>query len=155
MDDMTIARALHIIAIIAWIGGVFMVTMVILPAVRKLADPEDQIRTFEEIEGRFAFQAKFLTLLAAITGAYMLSATNSWDRYLDLENWWLHAMTVIWFMFTMILFVIEPLFLHKFFIRKAKSNPDLAFKLALRLHQFMLTISLITVFGGIVGVHGW
>jgi uncharacterized membrane protein len=34
MDDVNIARALHIAAVVIWIGGVAMATTVVLPAVR-------------------------------------------------------------------------------------------------------------------------
>ena len=35
MDELTLARAIHVIAVVAWIGGVYLVTMVILPAGRE------------------------------------------------------------------------------------------------------------------------
>ena len=31
MDDVTVARALHVLAVVHWIGGVAIVTLVILP----------------------------------------------------------------------------------------------------------------------------
>lgn len=33
MDDVVIARALHVLAVVIWIGGVSMATTVVLPAV--------------------------------------------------------------------------------------------------------------------------
>jgi uncharacterized membrane protein len=35
MDNLAITRSLHALAIIIWIGGVAMVTMVVLPAIRR------------------------------------------------------------------------------------------------------------------------
>jgi putative copper export protein len=35
MDDVIIARALHVLGVVIWIGGVAMVTMVVLPALRR------------------------------------------------------------------------------------------------------------------------
>ena len=35
MDDVVIARALHVLAVVIWIGGVSMVTTVALPAIRR------------------------------------------------------------------------------------------------------------------------
>jgi uncharacterized membrane protein len=32
MDDLTLARALYVLALMHWIGGVSMVTLVLLPA---------------------------------------------------------------------------------------------------------------------------
>ena len=36
MDQLAIARALHVLAVVLWIGGVGFVTTVLLPAVRRL-----------------------------------------------------------------------------------------------------------------------
>ncbi|GAL77525.1 hypothetical protein JCM19274_5238 [Algibacter lectus] len=44
METFTLARVIHVIAVILWIGGVSMVTTVIIPAVKKLKSKEDQIK---------------------------------------------------------------------------------------------------------------
>ena len=112
MDGLTLARVLHVIAVILWIGGVAMVTTVIIPAVRKLKSKEEQIKTFEEIEGRFALQAKVTTLITGLTGLYMLYVLDGWERYLDFRFWWIHAMTLVWILFTLVLYVLEPFVLQ-------------------------------------------
>ena len=88
LDYFTLARVVQVIAVILWIGGVSMVTTVLIPAIKKMKSKEDQIKTFEQIEGRFAMQAKITTLLTGITGFYMLYAIDGWDRYLNLKFWW-------------------------------------------------------------------
>lgn len=35
MDDVVIARALHVLAVVIWIGGVAIATTIVLPAVRR------------------------------------------------------------------------------------------------------------------------
>ena len=50
MDDVTIARAVHVIAIVFWIGGVAMVTTVLLPAVRRFKSAEERVTFFETVE---------------------------------------------------------------------------------------------------------
>ena len=39
MDDVTLARAIHVLAVVLWIGGGGLVTTVLLPAVRRLTLP--------------------------------------------------------------------------------------------------------------------
>ncbi|CEN34601.1 conserved membrane hypothetical protein [Capnocytophaga canimorsus] len=95
----TLARIIHVLAVVIWIGGVAMVTMVIIPAIKKMKRKEEQLQTFEQIEGRFAKIAKITTLLTAFSGFYMIYITDTWYRYADLQFWWLHAMTLIWFIF--------------------------------------------------------
>ena len=63
VDDVTIARALHVLAVVLWIGGVAFVTTVLLPAVRNTQAPADQVVFFENVERRFSGQARFMTRL--------------------------------------------------------------------------------------------
>ncbi len=151
----TLARILHVIAVILWIGGVAMVTTVLIPAIKKLASKEDQIRTFEQIEGKFAFQAKITTLITGVTGFYMVHVLNGWDRYFDYHYWWIHAMTLVWIIFTLILYVLEPLILHKVFKKNAALNSEKTFRIMHLAHWILLTLSLITTAGAVAGSHGW
>jgi len=155
IDYFTLARVLHVLAVILWIGGVAMVTTVIIPAVKKIASKEDQVKTFEQIEGRFALQAKITTLITGITGFYMLYELDAWNRYLELRFWWVHAMTVVWIVFTLVLYVLEPLLLHKLFRKQAEKNPEKTFAIMHRAHWVLLILSLLTTAGAVAGSHGW
>jgi uncharacterized membrane protein len=154
MDDLTIARALHVLALVHWIGGVAMVTAVILPAVNRLADAAERLRVFEAIEGRFSRQARISTALAGLSGFYMTWRLSAWDRFLDPAFWWMHAMVGIWVIFTFVLFVAEPLFLHRWFHERAARDPDATFRLVTRLHWLLLSISLATIAAAVLGAHG-
>ncbi|MFY0689642.1 MAG: hypothetical protein JXQ90_20895 [Cyclobacteriaceae bacterium] len=92
-----------------------MVTTVLIPAIKKIKNHEDQLDTFEKIEGRFALQAKVATLIAGIAGFYMMYEMDAWNRYTLLQFWWIHAMTIVWLIFTLVLYVLEPLVLHRLF----------------------------------------
>jgi uncharacterized membrane protein len=72
VDDLTIARALHIVAVVLWIGGLAFVTTVLLPAVRNIQAPAERVVFFENIERRFGAQARFTTVLVGLTGIYMV-----------------------------------------------------------------------------------
>ena len=60
------ARALHIAAIVFWIGGVAFVTTVLIPALKNIPEANDRLELFEKLEGKFGFQAKITTLINAI-----------------------------------------------------------------------------------------
>jgi hypothetical protein len=68
MDDVTIARALHILAVVLWIGGVGFVMTVLLPAIRLFIAPNERLALFEAIERRFAWQARITTGLLLVSG---------------------------------------------------------------------------------------
>lgn len=154
LNTLALARALHVIGVVLWIGGVAMVTTVLLPATRRLKSAEEQVAFFEQIESRFAWQARFTTLLTGLTGFHMLTAMHAWERYGMAQYWWLHAMTAIWVIFTVMLFVLEPLVLHKWFQQKAEQNPEKTFNIIQCMHWVLLSLSLLTVFGTVAGAHG-
>lgn len=154
MKDLTLARVLHVLAVVLWIGGVAMVTTVLLPAVRRLESGARRIELFETIEGRFAWQARFTTLLAGLTGFYMVYRLHAWSWFAQPRMWWLHAMVCVWALFTFMLFVAEPLFLHRWLRRRAQVDPDGTFALICRLHWVLLALSLVTLAGTVAGAHG-
>jgi putative copper export protein len=69
IDDVEIARALHVVFVAHWIGGVAFVTLVALPLERAYADAEKGWALFEAIESRFAAQVRFSIPLAARPGS--------------------------------------------------------------------------------------
>lgn len=154
MDDVAIARAIHVLAVVHWIGGVSMVTAVILPSVERLAVPSRRLARFEEIEGRFSGQAKISVTLAGISGFYMTERLGAWDRFLDSSFWWMHAMVLVWAIFMFVLFVAEPLFVHRWFHERATKNPETAFAIVRRVHWILLSASAVTIAAAILGAHG-
>lgn len=154
MTDIIIARAIHVLAVVHWIGGVSMVTIVILPALRRSFDPAEQLSLFEKIESGFSFQAKISVTLAGLSGFYMTHRLALWDRFLDPGAWWLHAMLVVWIIFMLMLFVAEPLFFHDWLKQRAAIKPQQTLRLVYRLHLVLLLLSFITVAAAVMGAHG-
>ena len=149
-----IARALHVVGVVLWIGGVAFVTTVLIPSIKQIAVPAEQLKLFEQLERRFALQARIVTVVTGLSGLYMLALVDGWTRYQQLQFWWLHLMTLIWVVFTVVLFVLEPLVLHRWFHRQAIANASRAFAWLHRLHVALLTLSLIAVVGAVAGSHG-
>ena len=155
MDATILARALHVIGVVLWIGGVAFVTMVLLPAIRRLTSPSERVAFFEQIEEKFAGQAKTSTLLVGGSGFYLVHSWDLWGRFSDPSFFWMHAMVAIWALFSLMLFVAEPLFLHEWFLKAAEKAPEITFRRIERLHRGLLTVSLLTVFAAVAGSHGW
>jgi len=154
VDALTVARAVHILAIVHWIGGVSVVTTIVLPHARRLTDASTAIEAFEAFERRFAKQARISILITGLSGIYMLFVLNAWHRLTQLSFWWLHLMVAIWLLFAVMVYVLEPLFVHDRFRSMALENPDGAFTLATRLHAVALVASAIAIGVGILGAHG-
>lgn len=145
-----IARAIHVVAVVLWVGGVAFVTMILLPILRGRREGGESMTLFRAVEQRFARVARGTTLLAGLSGLYMLYRLDLWERFLSPRFWWMHAMVLVWALFTTMLFVVEPLGLGRHPDRAAEA--DLA-RLE-RLHWVALTLSLITIFGAVAGSHG-
>jgi uncharacterized membrane protein len=154
MDDAIAARALHVLGVVLWIGGVAFVTTVLLPAVRETRDPAERLALFEKMERRFAVQSRLTTLLVGATGLHLVVRWDLWPRFADPAFWWMHGMVLVWAIFTFMLFVAEPLFLHRWFRARAKDQPEQTFALIQRLHWALLAVSLIVVLGAVAGSHG-
>ena len=105
-DYFILARAVHVMGVVLWIGGVAFVTTTLIPSLRKITETGNRLELFEKLEGKFAFQARIVTLVTGISGYYMLDFMNAWDRYQSLQYWWMHLMTIIWAIFTVVLFVL-------------------------------------------------
>jgi len=155
MDGLAIARALHVLGVVIWIGGVAMVTVVIIPAVKSFKLPQDRVHFFEAVEHRFSWIARAATLIVGSTGFYMVWQLDLWSRFADPFFWWMHAMVAVWAIFTIVLFIAEPLFLRRHFAKRAREAPESTFAFVQRIHWVLLGISLITIMGAVAGAHGF
>ena len=156
MNEITLARSIHVLSIVFWIGGVGFVSMILLPAIRANFSPESQVSIFESIENRFASLARVLVSLAGVSGFYMTYKLDAWGRFGDLQYFWMHAMVLIWAIFTTALFIVEPFILRA---RRKSAAPAIIpiqpLKKIERLHWVLLIASLITVIISVLGAHGF
>ncbi|MGH3428031.1 MAG: hypothetical protein ACRDQZ_10770 [Mycobacteriales bacterium] len=154
MTDLLAARALHVLAVVIWIGGMSMATTVVLTAIRRRALGPDALQAFHAIERRFVWQARAAVVVVGLTGLYMTARLDLWARFRAAEFWWMHAMVCLWLLFATVLFIAEPLILQRHFSRWAKAQPDSAFAWVHRAHWVLWMLSLVTVFGVVAGSHG-
>ena len=155
MDDVVIARALHVLFVVIWIGGVSMATTVVLPAVRRGDLGADWLQAFQAIEHRFAWQARTAIVVVGLTGVYMIWRLDLWDRFRSASFWWMHLIICLWLLFTFILFIAEPLILHRHFRQWATARPAVAFAWLHRAHWVLLALSVVTILGAVAGSQGW
>jgi uncharacterized membrane protein len=154
MDDVIIARALHVLAVVIWIGGVAMATTVALPAVRRGDLGADRLKAFQAIERRFVWQARTAVIIVGLTGFYMTARLDLWGRFRAVEFWWMHAMVCVWLLFTLILFIAEPFILHRHFNKLAVTRPDAALARLQRAHWVLLVLSVVTILAAVAGSQG-
>ncbi|MBI1208310.1 MAG: hypothetical protein GC191_13625 [Azospirillum sp.] len=154
MIDAEVARAVHVLAVVLWIGGVGFVTLCLLPYARFELPPQGAVDAFEAIERRFAALARFYILAAGASGLWMTVRYDLWYRFAEPATWWMHAMVAVWAAFAFVVFVAEPLFLHRWFAARAAHDPQGTLRRIWQLHVVLLTASLVTVYGALRGIHG-
>lgn len=145
MDDVTIARAVHILAVVHWIGGLWFVTSVILPAALALSDPARQLDLFHEVERRFSAQVRISVPVAGLSGFYMAWKLDAWSRFVDPAAWWLPAMLLLWLLFMVVLFVVEPVLGNSVLSRLGVVQAT---------HRVLLSLAAVVVGGAVLGAHG-
>ena len=155
IDDLALARAIHVLAVVHWIGGMAAVTTIVLPHARRLPDANAAIASFETFERPFARQARVSVTLTGLSGFYMLWRLAAWERFQAPAFWWLHLMLALWILFVLMLFVLEPLGIDRLFRSYARREQERAFALAARLHWVALLIATLTIGAGVLGAHGY
>ncbi|MGH8427613.1 MAG: hypothetical protein ACRES7_06495 [Gammaproteobacteria bacterium] len=147
MTTFNVLLALHVLGVVWWIGGVALVTAVLLPMFGRLPDQE-RIERIKQFEHRFAIQARIAVLLVGITGFWMLALTGGLARLSFAHGWWLDLMILVWALFALMLFVAEPLRLPA---RIGLMRRRHGFLL---LHAVMLALALAAIACGVIGSRG-
>lgn len=149
---MTLARAVHVLSVLHWIGGVAFVTLVVLPLAR-VAERGQRLALFAAIEHRFSAQVKVSVPLAGLSGFYMAERLDAWPRFLDPSQWWLAAMVVLWLAFMVILFIVEPV-LGGRLLDPGQADPDTTLRLVQRAHWLLLGLGSAVAASAVLGAHG-
>ncbi|QRG06305.1 hypothetical protein EZH22_25665 [Xanthobacter dioxanivorans] len=151
MDDVTLARALHVLALVHWIGGVSFVTLVILPLARGAGVEGAEL--FARVERRFSAQVRVSIPLAGAAGFWMTARLDMWDRFISASFWWMSAMVALWLVFMGAVFLVEPL-LKRRLEAAARAAPDVVLARALVIHLVLLALAAATILGATAGAHG-
>ena len=152
---LSVGRALHVLSVVIWIGGIAAVTTVIFPAMRRAEPNEQKVWLFEQVERRFRPQARIAWFIVGLSGFYMVGALNAWPRFTEARYWWMHAMVALWLIFGLMLFVIEPLVVGPRLERMLATEPAKALARIETLHRMLLVLSLIVIAAAVAGTHGW
>jgi uncharacterized membrane protein len=155
VDGVVLARVLHVLGVVIWIGGVSVVTTVVLPAVRCGDLGPDLLQAFEAIERRFVWHARAAIIVVGASGFYMAEKLDVWDWFRDPEFWWMHAMVFVWLVFAIGLFIVEPFVVGHRFEQWAAARPAATFAWLQRIHWVLLALALITIAGAVAGSQGW
>jgi uncharacterized membrane protein len=155
MDDAAVARAIHELSVVLWIGGIGFITTVLMPVIRHTRPPQERLATFQPIGNVFAWQARLSVALAGISGFYLTYRLDLWDHFGFGRFWWMDAMLGLWLFFLVKLSNVEILFGYRRSATAALEDHDgRTFAKIQRFHEILFILSLIVVFASAGGAHG-
>ena len=64
-------------------------------------------------------------------------------------------MVIIWLIFTLMIFILEPMMLKKRMKEKAKEDPEATLNKIQKTNSDILWLSILTIIGAVAGSHGW
>ena len=150
-DDFTLARVVHVCAVVAWVGSLWFVALALLPAVKASQPPEARMAYIRPLIRGQVLQSQVWLVLMGLTGLWMLWRGDLWARLGDGRFWWMQLMVAVWLVFAVILFVLEPLSRHR---PRPDGDPDVAFGKEVARHRVLSLVALVTLVASLAGSHG-
>jgi uncharacterized membrane protein len=150
---LTILLIIHVICVIAWIGGVTFVTTVIFPMMYQTEGSLEKALLFQRVEHRFAAMVKWLIAIVGVTGFWLLSAKYGFAVLAQRRGLGIAIMLFVWTLYATILLLERKIF-GRIFADPEKTDMNKALKLINAMHWFLVTISYSAVAGGVWFGHG-
>ena len=85
---------LHLFATVAWIGSLAAVSLLVLPAMQRTLDAENQLKFIEAIQRRLEPIAWFSMSVLVLTGLFQMSVNPHYDGFLSTSTQWSQAILI-------------------------------------------------------------
>lgn len=85
---LSLAYWLHMIATVAWIGGLVALSLYVIPAARRTLDQETYIHFLGNVQGKLQRIGWFSLAVLVGTGLFQLSAHPSYEGFLAINTPW-------------------------------------------------------------------
>lgn len=85
---LSIAYWVHMLATVLWIGGLVVLSILVLPAAQKVLDSQAYARLLEEIQGRLDSLSWFSVTLLLASGMFQMSASRHYEGFLAIHSLW-------------------------------------------------------------------
>ena len=83
---------LHMLATVAWIGGLVAVVILVLPAAKKTLEPEIYANFLEQLQRRLDALGWLSLAVLLATGLFQMSANPNYEGLLSISNRWAASM---------------------------------------------------------------
>lgn len=79
---------LHFLATVVWVGSLAALAILILPAMKRVMDPDSQLVLIEAVQKRLEPIAWFSISLLILTGLFQMSVNPHYDGFLSTSTQW-------------------------------------------------------------------
>jgi uncharacterized membrane protein len=79
---------LHMLATVCWLGGLAAIAILVLPTVKRVLKPTDQLAFIEAMQRRLEPLAWFSLATLIVTGLFQLSVNPHYDGFLSTSGQW-------------------------------------------------------------------
>ena len=98
---LSIAYWLHMLATVLWIGGLVVLSILVLPSAQKMLDTQAYASLLADFERRLNPLGWFSILILLANGMIQMSAGPQYDGYLSIQSLWAGAILVKHLLFGM------------------------------------------------------
>lgn len=148
-----IITAVHVIAVVLWIGGVSFVTIIVFPILLRMEGSLEKVMFFQGVEHRFAGLAKLYVFIAGATGFILLYLNDEFSLLFNRGGVGITLMLIAWLVYVFVLLFEKKIFLKLFSKPEKLDTTQIFFRLSV-FHWFVLGLSLLAVAAGVWAGHG-
>jgi len=92
---LAISLFFHILATVVWIGGILIITLLVIPEVNRiLADQPALYKTLQRLRKRFYPISNLALVVLIVTGLSQMTADPEYDGLLQFDNTWSQVLLV-------------------------------------------------------------
>jgi len=145
--------AVHVLAVVIWIGGVAFVTMIVFPMIMRMEGSLEKVIFFQGMEHRFAKIAKTAVFITGLTGSWLLYLTGEWKILFTVQAIGPTVMLLVWTLYVLVLLFEAKLF-KLIFSGESQQDTAKIFSRLSAFHWVVLALSLLAVAIGVWAGHG-
>jgi len=102
---LTIAFWMHMLATVVWIGGLAVLSILVIPAARQVLDEGAFAALLEKLQRRLDPLAWFSMLVLLGSGMLQMSANPNYDGFLAIDNTWALAIFIKHILFVLMVVI--------------------------------------------------
>jgi uncharacterized membrane protein len=102
---LSIAYWLHMLATVLWIGGLTALSIIVLPAAKKVLDPKDFANLLATMQKRIDPLGWFSVIVLLASGMLQMSSSANYEGFLKIQGMWASAILIKHILFAVMVFI--------------------------------------------------